>query len=117
MRDDITVLDFQKTLEARKTEILAARDSQKENVAPKELDQSRVGRLSRMDALQQQAMSKASEQLVLQELGRITTALSRIDSGDYGYCILCDDEIAEKRLRFDASLLTCITCAQEAENE
>ena len=109
-------LDYFKTrLEERRESILAGKKSMKQGTAPVELDQARVGRLSRMDAMQQQAMSQASARLIDVELQRIKTALSRIESKEYGYCILCDEEIAGKRLQFDPSLLTCITCAQEAE--
>jgi len=68
-----------------------------------------------MDAMQQQAMSKASDRLMDVERQRIITALKRIESEEYGYCILCDEDIAIKRLEFDPSLLTCIVCAQKAE--
>ncbi len=110
------VLDyFKKRLTERYQIILADREAQKQNTAPKELDQTSVGRLSRIDAMQQQQMAKASARLVDQERRRIETALKRIESEEYGYCILCDEEIAEKRLEFDPSILTCITCAQNAE--
>jgi len=115
MRSDIDLQAFCKRLTARRLEILSARENKKEDSAPKELDQTRVGRLSRMDAMQQQAMSNAAENLLNIELQRIKTALSRIVSEEYGYCILCDEEIAVKRLDFDPSLLICIDCAQEAE--
>ncbi|WP_291718833.1 hypothetical protein [Magnetospirillum sp. 64-120] len=59
-----------------------------ENAKPVELDQNSVGRLSRMDALQVQAMSQETERI------RITNALKRIDSGDYGFCLKCDGTIA-----------------------
>jgi DnaK suppressor protein len=72
-----------------------------------------MGRLSRMDAMQQQAMSQAGAGLAALERQRIQTALKRIETGEYGYCIVCEEEIGEGRLRFDPNLLTCIS--QEAE--
>jgi RNA polymerase-binding transcription factor len=117
MSDDINLDSFKTRLEERRKSILADKEAAKQNSAPVELDQARVGRLSRMDAMQQQAMSQASARLLDMELQRIKTALSRIESEEYGYCILCDEEIAEKRLQFDPSLLTCISCAQEAEKK
>jgi RNA polymerase-binding transcription factor len=115
MNEDLDLDYFQNRLEERLKSIVAGQEARKRDSAPVELDQARVGRLSRMDAMQQQAMAQASARLVEVERQRIQTALSRIKSGEYGYCILCDEEIAEKRLRFDPSLLTCISCAQEAE--
>ena len=82
-----------------------------------ELDQSKVGRLSRMDAMQAQAMAKASEQRRQATLQRITAALKRIDDGDYGICVECDEPINLKRLEFDPAVLLCIDCASNAERE
>jgi DnaK suppressor protein len=111
MRDDIDIRFFQERLEARRQEIL---DGQ-QTVNPPELDQSRVGRLSRMDAMQQQAMSRAAARLADMEVQRIHTALERIVSGEYGYCMRCDEEIAEGRLRADPGALICIACARALE--
>ncbi len=110
-----TIHTFKIRLEKRREAILQDRESMKQATEPVELDQACVGRLSRMDAMQQRAMSQASARLLDIELQRIKTALSRMDDDEYGYCIFCDEEIAEKRLQFDPSLLTCISCAQEAE--
>lgn len=101
MREDITIDVFRKRLEERQKTLLAGKEAQKKENTTVELDQARVGRLTRMDAMQQQAMVKAAARLTDIECQRIQTALSRIQSGDYGYCILCDEEIAEKRLQFD----------------
>lgn len=75
------------------------------------LDQTSVGRLSRMDALQAQQMALAQDRNREAELARIASALQRIDEGSYGYCLKCEEEIGEKRLRFDPSTPVCITCA------
>lgn len=116
MQNNIDINSFQKRLQARYAIIVAELESQKKGSAPVELDQARLGRLSRMDAMQQQEISKASAHLIDLERQRIQTALKRIETGEYGYCILCDDEIAIRRLECDPSLLTCIDCAKEAEN-
>ncbi len=76
-----------------------------------ELDQSRVGRLSRMDAMQSQAMSQATNQRRDLQLQKISAALQRISAGDYGYCLSCEDEIAEQRLEIDPACTLCIACA------
>ena len=80
-----------------------------------ELDQAKVGRLSRMDALQAQAMSKASGRRREQTLQRVTQALARLDSGDYGDCRACDEPIDRKRLEFDPTATLCIDCARKIE--
>lgn len=117
MREDIDLQYFRRCLDERYSNIMADKKSQKKDSAPVELDQARLGRLSRMDAMQQQAMSQATARLLEIEMQRIKTAQGRMESGEYGYCIMCEEEIAEKRLRFDPSLLTCISCAQEAEKK
>ncbi|MCF8056248.1 MAG: TraR/DksA C4-type zinc finger protein [Desulfocapsa sp.] len=117
MTKELNLGYFKNRLQERYESIQENQEARKRDSAPVELDQARVGRLSRMDAMQQQAMSQASARLVEIEQQRIRTALNRIKSGEYGYCILCDEKIAEKRLNFDPSLLTCISCAQEAEKD
>lgn len=75
------------------------------------LDQQSVGRLSRMDALQQQAMAKATQARRHQMGARITAALARIDEGEFGYCVDCGEAIALKRLELDPTTPLCLSCA------
>ena len=82
-----------------------------------ELDQSKVGRLSRMDAMQAQAMAQASSQRREQILRQITAALGRIDRDDYGDCQSCGEPINEKRLDFDPTVTLCIDCASASEQK
>ncbi len=80
-----------------------------------ELDQTRVGRLSRMDAMQAQAMSIETGRRRRQQLLRIEAALRRIDEGEYGYCQDCGEGITEPRLKIDPATLLCIDCASRKE--
>ena len=82
-----------------------------------ELDQARVGRLSRMDAMQAQAMSQASVRRREIMLQNITAAIERIDNGDYGGCKSCEEPIDRKRLEFDPTAVLCIDCATKAEQQ
>lgn len=115
MRGDIDIHSFEKRLNKRLEEITANLEAGKSSASPVELDQARVGRVSRMDAMQQQAMAQAAARLAGAEQARIRKALDRVRSGDYGYCMNCDEKIAEKRLAFDPSVLFCIDCARAAE--
>ena len=81
---------------------------------PVQLDQSMVGRLSRMDAMQGQQMAQEATRRRQQQLSRIATALARIDSGDYGYCTSCDEDIAIGRLDIDPTYSLCIRCAEQS---
>ena len=74
-------------------------------------DQQSVGRLSRMDALQQQEMAKATQMRRDQLKTRIHAALARIVEQEFGYCIQCGDEIAAPRLENDPTVPTCLSCA------
>jgi DnaK suppressor protein len=89
----------------------AASETTAENRRPVELDQTSVGRLSRMDAMQVQAMALATERRRHEEARRVEAAIRRIDEGEYGYCIACGEEIAAKRLGVDPTVPTCIRCA------
>lgn len=82
-----------------------------------ELDQARVGRLSRMDAMQAQAMSMASGRRRELMLRRIEAALDRIDNDTYGLCRSCEEPIHRKRLEFDLTATLCIQCATKAEQQ
>ena len=75
------------------------------------LDQTSVGRLSRMDALQQQAMAKATRQNRVQEITAIHAALQRLENGEYGYCDDCGEEIPPKRLELALTAVKCVSCA------
>ena len=76
-----------------------------------ELDQTKVGRLSRMDAIQQQAMDNAIELRRQNAVSRIMAALKRLDEGEYGHCLKCGDEIAAERLEIDPATPLCAHCA------
>ena len=80
------------------------------------LDQQSVGRLSRMDALQQQAMAQATERIRAVDIAKIVAALRRIDEDEYGYCLECGDEIPKKRLEIDPSVALCVRCASGASD-
>ena len=79
------------------------------------LDQSSVGRVSRIDAMQSQSMAIETTRLRQQQLRQITTALAMIESGDYGFCTECDTEIDVKRLAIDPAAMQCVACASRLE--
>ena len=81
--------------------------------APVTLDQDSVGRLSRIDAIQMQAMALAQERRRETERLGIKAALERIKDDEYGYCLKCGDEIAEPRLKAYPAVSKCFECASE----
>jgi len=96
---------------ARRDELSELSAISAESRDPVTLDQQSVGRLSRMDALQAQAMAQASERHRRAELARIEAALRRIDEGEYGYCLKCGEDIAPERLRANPAATVCVDCA------
>ena len=99
-------------LEALRTELREESESSRESRNPVLLDQTSVGRLSRMDAMQGQAMAKAEEERRQLALRRITAAFQRIERGEYGECIACGEWIGKKRLDGDPLVPKCIDCAE-----
>ncbi|TDK49848.1 TraR/DksA family transcriptional regulator [Antarcticimicrobium luteum] len=76
-----------------------------------ELDQQSVGRLSRMDALQNQAMARAQQVRRDGAARGLRAALARIDAGEFGYCEDCGEEIAVRRLELNPAVTRCVSCA------
>lgn len=109
-------IDWQQKLLELREQIEGVVDSAADASAIVELDQSKVGRLSRMDAMQGQAMAQASRERRERTLRLIDSALARIDSDDYGYCQQCEEPIDINRLEFDPTVLLCIDCATKAES-
>ena len=95
-----------------KKEVAELSDAAKNSRKPVALDQQSVGRLSRMDSLQVQAMDQAAEQRRRRDALRIDAALERLETDDYGYCVTCDEEIGAKRLELDPATPLCINCAK-----
>lgn len=107
----VDVDHFRALLVARREELYALSARAKEARKPVELDQQSIGRLSRQDALQQQAMAKAQDSRRAAELRKIEAAFKRLDEGDYGYCAECGEAIAPKRLEIDLTAMRCAACA------
>jgi DnaK suppressor protein len=104
--------DIRKTLLTLKGELEALSEMSGDARATVELDQQSVGRLSRMDALQGQAMAQASERQRRASIQKIDAALSRLDAGEYGFCVECGEEISDRRLEVDPAAAFCIRCAK-----
>ncbi len=102
---------FRMQLEQMLAELKRAEEMGKEGQKTVELDQQSVGRLARMDALQNQAMAQAGGRRRAGEARRIAAALVRIDDGSFGECGDCGEEIPEKRLEIDPTTPLCVSCA------
>lgn len=101
-------------IETRLAEAEAARHAAAGNTATVALDQQSVGRLSRMDALQAQAMARATEARRATEIARLRAARARLDAPDYGICATCGEAIPLARLGIDPALTRCADCTRGA---
>jgi DnaK suppressor protein len=104
--------EFKTWLLALQAELEQRAEHNNDALGTVELDQNRVGRLSRIDALQGQQMAQETERRRLLKLQHIEGALRRLDQGDFGICYVCEDDIAPERLRFDPTLTRCVHCSE-----
>ena len=107
--DDQTV---RATLLSMRKELCDILENSLENSAPVKLDQTQQGRLSRMDAMQQQAMADETQRRRHMRLAQIDAALARLDDGEYGYCVTCGEEINAERLALDPAIALCLRHAK-----
>ncbi len=76
---------------------------------PVDLDEP-IGRLSRMDAMQQQSMVVANRRAARSRQKQVDAALARFDEGDYGECLDCGEVIDPRRLAAHPETPFCFTC-------
>ena len=98
-------------LQSRLAELDALDQATSEDRKPIELDQTAVGRLSRMDSLQVQAMAAAAQGRRVTERRRLEQALKRLNTDEYGWCLNCGEAIAPQRLEIDPTIAVCVRCA------
>ncbi|MCG7521260.1 TraR/DksA C4-type zinc finger protein [Ruegeria sp. Ofav3-42] len=102
---------FEAQIRARLEELKEQSALANESQSIVELDQQAVGRLSRMDALQNQAMAKAQQANRDLEARGLLAALIRIKDGEFGHCEDCGDEIRAGRLNLNLAASKCVSCA------
>jgi len=107
--------NYKQLLLVLKKSLLEAQETGDQAEQTVELDQTRVGRLSRMDAMQAQAMSIETGRRRRQRLLQIEAALKRLAEDEYGYCEECGEDIAPARLEVDPTVVLCISCAEAKE--
>ena len=88
-----------------------------ENVDDKvvELDQSKMGRVSRIDAIQQQQMSAAGRRAQTLRLRQVRAAMERMVAGTYGECLNCEESIGAPRLTARPEAPFCLDCQSRRE--
>ena len=102
-------------LEQLKRDLQAQLDASASAAKPVELDQTAVGRISRVDSMQSQAMAQATRQAMLIQLMQCDAALQAVEKGEYGACRMCEDPIGIKRLNVKPEAPFCLGCQQSAD--
>ena len=103
-----TALEAERQMLLRRVE-RAARAGQ-----PVQLDQTSVGRLSRMDALQNQGLAAGAHARAPVQLAQVVDALARLEAGTYGFCHTCSRPIPYERLIVIPEARECRTCSRES---
>lgn len=96
-----------------RSELQQLEEGTQDTGGPVELDQARVGRLSRMDAMQAQQMALEAARRRQHQRLKIEAALRRIESDEYGYCFVCGEAIDVRRLGVDPTTTRCMECVDK----
>ncbi len=107
--------EWKALIEARIAELVESSADSRDDRAPVQLDQTLQGRLSRIDAIQGQAMAQATELRRQRQIAALKAAFARIECGEFGECIECGESIADKRLLVHPAVTLCIACAEAGE--
>ena len=108
----LKISNFKRQLEKMRSDLDDLESTYKASSATVILDQTSVGRLSRMDAMQGQQMALESERRRKEKLLQIKSALNRIEIGTFGYCLGCEKEIVIGRLTIDPTVTRCVDCTE-----
>ena len=106
-----------KQLKLKAAELDAQLEQSRQNAEPVTLDQQSVGRVSRIDAIQQQQMAVANREQSILLRKRVSAALRRVESDTYGFCLQCDEPIGFARLEAQPFTPRCLECQSAIEQE
>ncbi len=110
-RAPLSLVSIKARIHAEIKEIEALQVLSKSDRATVELDQQSIGRVSRGDSLQVQAMANTAQARRQQRVRILKAALKRLEADEYGYCVTCGEAINRKRLEVDLAATRCISCA------
>ena len=107
---ELDLKHFRLRLIQLRDDLMEAEASNSDNVKTVELDQSRIGRLSRMDEMQNQQMALESQRRRKIQIRKIDATWQRIENGEFGLCSYCEEIIEFDRLEFDPTSVLCSEC-------
>ena len=105
--------DLHQALSQKEQALLSSIAAQSENSAPVAPDAS-LGRLTRLDAIQQQQMAKAQLAKAKRDLHKVQQILSSWDDEKAGQCRSCEEPIGYERLKRVPDSLICMECLEDA---
>ncbi len=111
---DAESAELKRLLLALRGELAAAISAASDSAAPVALDQP-IGRVSRIDAIQQQSMAQAGRRAAQLRLQQVEAALRRHAAADYGSCLECGDAVGVERLRARPEAPFCLACQSRSE--
>jgi DnaK suppressor protein len=112
---DEQVEELAADLRALEVELREALELSRDGVKPVDLDEP-IGRVSRIDAIQQQKMAQNNRRGHEARLRMVSIALAAIDAGDYGLCRECEEPIAFRRLKARPESGYCLACQSSRES-
>jgi DnaK suppressor protein len=71
-----------------------------------------IGRVSRMDAINNRSVNEASLRQAETKLANLKRALSKVDDDDFGICLKCQNPIPVGRILIRPESFLCVNCAQ-----
>lgn len=116
MIDEKAMIEAERILKELEQAALDDLKSIKEATVPAEFDGS-IGRLTRIDAHQQQQMALHGQRSLERKLERIGAALIRVKEGTYGVCPLCGAAIAPVRLEAAPEVPFCVPCQERIDRQ
>jgi DnaK suppressor protein len=108
--------ELRAALVGRREELRLLLAATREGTRPVDLDEP-IGRLTRMDAMQQQSMSAANRRSHDIRLQQIDQALGAINQDRYGLCRRCEDPIGYPRLKARPESPYCLDCQTEIDDK
>ncbi len=112
--DQAQLAELRADLQALGGKLRALIESVREAVKPVDLDEP-IGRLSRMDAIQEQNMLQANRRAAQQRLAHAEAALRRFEEAEYGECMECGEDVGFARLKARPETPFCIACQSRRE--
>ncbi len=113
---DNQITELQLRLTTQREELISLLKSTRDGTRPVALDEP-IGRLTRMDAMQQQNMSAETRRQAGLRLRQVEQAIGHVERGTYGLCLRCEDPIGYARLNARPESPFCLVCQDEIDRK